>query len=116
MTIRAALFGGFTLILGVWLAAGYYFTRRIAELETRTATIRNRYTRAQDLLTTARTQVLLGSVYARDVLLDPDSASSGGYRQQMETAYAAANQALKQYEPVLDAPSERDRVERLRRV
>ena len=34
--------------------------------------INARYTRAQDLLTTVRGQVLMGSVYVRDALLDPN--------------------------------------------
>ena len=34
-TIKAALFLGFTLIGGIWLFAGYYFTARMAELEQR---------------------------------------------------------------------------------
>lgn len=114
VTIRAALFVGFGLTFGVWLAAGYYFTLRIEDLESRAASIGTSYVRAQDLLTTAREQLLLGSVYVRDALLDPDPASTTDYRQQAESAYAEAERALLQYVPVLDSPSDRERVSRLR--
>jgi signal transduction histidine kinase len=114
-TIKAALFLGFGLISGIWLFAGYYFADRMADLERRSAVINARYMRAQDLLTTARGQVLMGSVYVRDALLDPDPATAGNYRQQLEESYRAADEALQQYVPVVDAPAEQERIVRLRR-
>src|SRR5579864_5849879 len=79
ITIRAALFLGFGLTFGIWMFAGYYFTRRIGEVEGRAAAINARYMQAQDLLSTVRAQVLLGSVYVRDALLDPDPTTAGDY-------------------------------------
>ncbi|HEX6974723.1 MAG TPA: hypothetical protein VF147_09990, partial [Vicinamibacterales bacterium] len=70
-TIRAAVIAGFALVAGIWIFAGYYFTGRMAELERRSSDINARYTRAQDLLTAVRNDVLMGSVYVRDALLDP---------------------------------------------
>src|SRR3990172_2362646 len=84
LTIRAALLLGFGATFGIWLAAGYYFTRRISDIETRTAAINARYIQAQELLSTVRTQVLLGSVYVRDALLEPSSAAAG-YRDRIGT-------------------------------
>jgi hypothetical protein len=66
-------------------------------------------------LSTVRAQVILGSVYARDALLDPDSSSANEYRRQIETTYDAVDQALQAYVPVLDSAAERDRVDHLRR-
>ena len=114
-TIRVALFLGFGLVVGTWLFAGYYFTRRIAETERRAAVINSRYMRAQELLSTVRAQVLLGSVYVRDALLDPDPQSSPGYRHQLIETYDAVNAALGQYIPVLDTAADRDQALRLRR-
>ena len=112
--IRAALFLGFGLIVGIWLFAGYYFTRRIADVEQQSAAINSRYMHAQELLSTVRAQVLLGSVYVRDALLDPDPATDGDYRRRLEESYNAVDQALQQYVPVLDSREEREQVARLR--
>src|SRR4029079_11819281 len=90
--IRAALRLGFGLIVGVWLFAGYYFTRRVADVEQQAAAINARLTRAHDLLPTVRAQVLLGSVYVRDALLDPDPAAAGVYRRLFEDSYKSADQ------------------------
>ena len=43
VTIRTALLIGFGLTFGVWLFAGYYFTRRISDVEQRAAAINARY-------------------------------------------------------------------------
>jgi signal transduction histidine kinase len=115
LTIKAALFLGFGLTLGVWLFAGYYLTRRIGDVESRSAAINARYMQAQELLSTVRAQVLLGSVSVRDALLDPDPATVSGYRRQLEATYSTVTQALQQYVPVLDSSAERQRVGRLQR-
>jgi hypothetical protein len=112
--IRAPLFLGFGLIVGIWLFAGYYFTRRIADVERQAAAINARYMHAQELLSTVRSQVLLGSVYVRDALMDPDLTTAGDYRRRLEDSYRAVDQALQQYVPVLDSDSEREQVLRLR--
>jgi signal transduction histidine kinase len=113
-TVKAALFLGLALICVTWLSAGYYFTRRMAELQSRATAISERYMRGQELLTTVRSQVLVGSVYVRDALLDPDRNSADEYRLKLEDAYQTADQALQQYEPVLNIPAERDRILNLR--
>jgi signal transduction histidine kinase len=113
-TIKAALCIGLALICVTWVSAGYYFTRRMAELQTRATGISERYMRGQELLTTVRSQVLVGSVYVRDALLDPDRNSADEYRLKLEDAYQTADQALLQYEPVLNLPAERDQIQRLR--
>jgi signal transduction histidine kinase len=115
LTIRAALFLGFGLTFGIWLFVGFYFTRRIEDVERRAGAINARYMQAQDLLSTVRAQILLGSVYVRDALLDPDPTSPPSYRQRLEETYRSVGHALEQYVPVLDSPEERDRLARLRR-
>ena len=86
----------------------------MAELEARASTINSRYTTAQDRLTTVRNQVLMGSVFVRDALLDPNPAHAADYRRELEDAYRAADEALQQYQPVSDARAEADRIARLR--
>jgi signal transduction histidine kinase len=113
-TIRAAVFAGFGLVAGIWIFAGYYFTTRMAELERRSSDINARYTHAQDLLTTVRGHVLMGSVYVRDALLDPNPATADEYRRQLQDSYKSADEALKGYVPIVDVPGEQIRIDRLR--
>jgi signal transduction histidine kinase len=114
LTIKAALLLGFGLTFGLWLFAGYQFTRRMAEVEQEAAALNARYTHAQDLLSTVRAQVLLASVYVRDALLDPNPASAADDRRRLDDTYSAVDRALQQYVPVFDSPGERDHLERLR--
>ena len=113
--MRAAVFAGFGLVAGVWLFAGYYFSVRMAELEERSSAINARYTRAQELLTTVRGQVLMGSIYVRDALLDPNPSNADEYRRQLEESYRTADEVLQGYVPVVDVPGEQRRIARLRR-
>jgi signal transduction histidine kinase len=108
------MFVGFALIGGIWLSAGYFFTGRMAELGRRSAEINSRYTRAQDLLTAVRGHVLMGSVYVRDALLDPNPSTADEYRRQLEESYRNADDALQGYVPVIDVPGEQERIARLR--
>src|SRR3989338_2846682 len=62
LSIRAALAVGIAVTLGLWLFTGYTFTRRIDEVERRSTEVAARYTRAQELLSDVRTQVMLSSV------------------------------------------------------
>ncbi len=113
LTIKTVVLLGFALMVGLWTVSAFNLTRRIAATEADASNISERYKRAQDLLANVRAQVLLGSVYVRDALMDPDPKSTGSYRQQIEEAYQTAEQALQQYVPVLGTPDERDRVARL---
>jgi signal transduction histidine kinase len=113
LTIRAALLLAFGLTFGIWLFAGYYFAHRISEVERQAATINARYMQAQEILSTIRARVLLGSVYVRDALLDPDPASADEYRRQVEDTYRAVDESLRRYVAVLDSPAEREHVARL---
>jgi signal transduction histidine kinase len=112
LSIKSVLIVGFSVALGIWFAAGFHFTRRMKDAEARAGAINSRYMQAQELLSTVRAQVLLGSVYVRDALLDPNPSSTD-YRGQLEATYGAVNQALEQYVPILDSTAERERVGRL---
>lgn len=113
--MRSILLLGFGLTFGIWLLTGVYFSHRISEIESRAATVNGHYVQAQELLSTVRSQVLLASVYVRDALLDPDPTATARYKQRLEATNAAADRALSQYVPVLDAQTEADRVSRLQR-
>jgi signal transduction histidine kinase len=113
VTIKAALLLGFGLTFGLWVFVGSRFTQRITGVQREAAEINARYIHAQELLSTVRAQVLLGSVYVRDALLDPDPTTADSYRRQLQGTYRAAADALDQYVPVVDSPAEGERVARL---
>jgi signal transduction histidine kinase len=114
LTIKASLLLGFGLTFGLWLFAGYQFTRRMVTVQRDTAAINNRYIQAQERLSRIRAQVLLGSVYLRDALLDTKPASSEAHRRRLQEAYKTVDEALTEYQPLGDSPEERVRLERLK--
>ncbi len=66
-------------------------------------------------MSTVRAQVLLGSVYVRDALMDPSAESADTSLQRLEETSAAIDAALARYMPVFqDNPAERDRLAHLR--
>ncbi len=113
-SIRGALLIGFGLTVSVWLVAGVYFSGRIADLDERTSRIRERFVRAQELLSTARTHVLLSSVLLRDALLDSNPDTVDASREAVGRALDTASASLEAYMPILLSPDEQARVERLR--
>jgi signal transduction histidine kinase len=114
LTLRKALLLGFGVTFGVWLFAGFYFAHRITEVSRSSEALNARYMRAQELLSTLRAQVLLGSVYLRDALLDPNPSATD-YRGQIQEAYRTADEALRQYQPVEESTESRQRTLELRR-
>lgn len=112
--IRRALFVGFGLVFALWLGSGYDLVRRIAALEERTAATTNRSSRAEQLLSTVRVRVLLGSVYVRDALFDTSDEAAGYYREQLLQTRDQIDRALGEYVPVLDSQAERDQFAQLR--
>ena len=114
LSIRAALAFGIAVTLGLWLFTGYTFTRRIDEVERRSTEVAARYTRAQELLSDVRTQVMLSSVRVRDALLNPEAASLDGYRNQIHDIQRQIARALDDYQPVLGSAFEQAQVARMR--
>jgi len=113
LTIRAALLLGFGLTFGVWLYASYHFAHRMAEVEQRTAAINARYMQAQEQLSTIRSNVLMGSVYVRDALVEPNPATAADYRRRLNGTYRDIDEGLQRYVPVVDSPEERRHVAEL---
>jgi signal transduction histidine kinase len=107
LTVRSLLFVGFGSILLLWIVSGVDLVGRLIDANQRTTAINARLTRADDLVSAIRSEVLLASVGLRDALLDsPDNASF--YRDQLTKHRTAVTQALKQYEPIADSIGERE--------
>jgi signal transduction histidine kinase len=113
--MQAALAVGLLVTLALWLYTGYTFGRGLDEVERQAAAVAERYLRAQDLLSTVRTQVLVASVRVRDALLNPDPQALAGYREQVAANYDTLDRALTDYVPVLGSDPEHVAITRLRR-
>jgi signal transduction histidine kinase len=114
LSIRAAVFLGCGLILGLWLFAWMQLSARIGNAQSRAQGINVRYVKAQDTLSNIRARVLMASVAFRDALLDPDPTSIGHYKEQLEQTYTALDDLMRSYVPVSNSPAERDQFARLR--
>src|ERR1051325_2162254 len=67
---RAALATGFALVFALWLLWGYQLTRSLQNIEKCVASVHEQYVRGEQTLSKVRTNVLLGSIYLRDALID----------------------------------------------
>jgi signal transduction histidine kinase len=112
--IQRALFVGFGLVFAFWLVSGFDLVRRLAVVQERTSATIDRSSRAEQLLSTVRVRLLLGSVYVRDALFDASDEASGYYRDQLNQARDDIDRALDAYVPVVDSPAERDQFRQLR--
>jgi signal transduction histidine kinase len=114
LSIHTAVFLGFGLILGLWLFAWIQLSFRISEVQDRAAAITARYMNAQETLSSVRAQVLMASVTFRDALLDPERDNIVEHKRALDEAYAAVDELLERYVPVLNSPAEQEQFARLR--
>jgi signal transduction histidine kinase len=104
-TIPSLLPLGFGIVLVLWVASSYDFTRRLEEVEHRTAAITGRFVESEHTLSSIQVQVLLGSLYLRDAIADTPT-SDDYYREQLQQARARIDEALERYRPMLDSREE----------
>ncbi len=114
LSIRAAVFLGFGLVVGLWLFAWFQLSGRIQQAQTKAAEINTRYTAAQQVLADVRTQVLTASVVLRDVLLDSKGRNVDADRHQLEKIYSSIDALLRGYQPMSNSEAERSQFDRLR--
>ena len=114
LSIRTALAIGFCVTLGFWLYTGYAFTQRIDTVQREAAEVASRYTRAQDLLSTVRAQVLLNSLRMRDALMDPQPQVLAQSIEQIAASHRVVLMALADYEPVMGSSAESQQIARLK--
>jgi signal transduction histidine kinase len=100
----------------VWLASAFYFTARLADTQDRSTAIHARYARGQELLFAIRSQVLLGSIYVRDALIETGRPSNEAVQipDQLRRLQAQVAQELEQY-GAIDSTNEGPRRVRLER-
>jgi signal transduction histidine kinase len=111
-SVRVVLILGFTAIFALWLVWGYQLVQNLAHIQRNVESLRKDYVRGQQALSTVRTNVLLGSIYLRDALIDSAADRREYYRNELtrlrdeiETLLAAHLRYV--------SPAERDRWARL---
>ena len=106
-SIRNVLIAGFAVVFGLWVLSGYELVRRLAALEQRTTAEHEAALGGARLLTTIRTNVLLGSIFLRDAIIDNRSISADYYRQELNRIRREVERLLPDYLLDVTSPEER---------
>lgn len=114
LRIRGVLLVGFLTILALWLVFGYNLGQRLTDLESRSSTIHARVAQSDELLLTVAAEVLLGTVYVRDALIDTGAEATSFYRQELQNSRSEIERVLQEYLLHVDSAVERDHWTHLR--
>ncbi len=106
-TIRGALVAGFVAVFALWAFSAYDLVRGLTELEARVADARTSFIRGEQVLSTIRTSVLLGSVYLRDALVDTGSITRQYYRDELNQIREDIGVRVPAYAQDVHSPLER---------
>jgi two-component system sensor histidine kinase UhpB len=106
-TIRGALVAGFVAVFALWAFSAYDLVRSLGELEARVAAARTSFIRGEQVLSTIRTSVLLGSVYLRDALVDTGAITRQYYRDELNQIRQDIGARLPAYAQDVHSPLER---------
>jgi len=83
-SVRGALAFGFAMVFALWLLWGYQLVQDVTNIRERVAEVQQGYASGEQSLLRIRTNVLLGSIYLRDALIDAGAADRGYYRTELE--------------------------------
>lgn len=108
-TIRGALVAGFAVVFGLWVLSGYELVRRLNDVETRTAAEQQAALRGERVLSLVRTNVLLGSIYLRDALIDNRMTTREAYERELNELRGEIDAALPVY--LVEVASEDERAQ-----
>ena len=110
---RVALATGFAVVFALWLLWGYQLGRSLQNIEKSVSSVHEQYVRGEQTLSRVRTNVLLGSIYLRDALIDSAPENRDGYRAELARLREANEQALTAYLPEVESAAEREHWARL---
>ncbi|HEY7189041.1 MAG TPA: histidine kinase [Vicinamibacterales bacterium] len=82
-SIGFALLLGFSAIFGLWLTWVYQLVQNFGHIQRNVETLQQNYIRGEEALSLVRTNVLLGSIYLRDALIDSTPARREYYRGEL---------------------------------
>ena len=111
--IRAALLAGFAIVFALWLLWGFQLVRSLQEIEQNAIDVHQSYVRGEQTLSKIRTNVLLGSIYLRDALIDGATVRRDAYRAELVHLRTEAEQLLADYLPEVSSQDEREHWTRL---
>src|SRR5262245_21702704 len=83
-SIRSVIVFGFLVVFGLWVFSGVELIRRVTAVQSREATSRVAYGRAEQMLLMVRTNVLLGSIYLRDAIIEQDPVRRQQHRAELQ--------------------------------
>jgi len=110
---HVALVTGFAIVFALWLAWGYQLTRSLERIEEHNARMYDAHMRGEQTLMKVRTNVLLGSIYLRDAIIDSATPHHLYYREELARLRDEVEQALRSYLPDVTSSVERDHWVRL---
>ena len=111
-SVRLALLLGFTVVFTLWLVWAYQLVQNLEHIQRNVENLQRTYTRGEEALSLVRTNVLLGSIYLRDALIDSTSSRRDYYRDELTRLRDDIEMRLATY--LRDVPSaEREAWERL---
>jgi signal transduction histidine kinase len=113
-SVRAALAFGFAVVFALWLLWGYQLVRDVTDIRQRVEEVQEGYALGEQTLLRIRTNVLLGSIYLRDALIDAASSDRGYYRAELERLRTEGEGVLRDYLPRVRDQVERAEWQRLR--
>ena len=83
-SIKGVIVFGFLVVFGLWVFSGFELIRRVSDVQSREASSRLAYGRAEQILLMVRTNVLLGSIYLRDAIIEQDTARRQQHRPELQ--------------------------------
>jgi len=107
-SVRVALVLGFAVVFALWLIGSYQLLQNFTHIEGNVESLQRDYVRGEQTLSRVRTNVLLGSIYLRDALIDGASARREYYRQELNRLQDEIDALLAAYTRDM-APAERAR-------
>ena len=112
-SVRAALLAGFAVVFALWLLWGYQLVRGLRQIEQNDTEAHEAYVRGEQTLSKIRTNVLLGSIYLRDALIDGATIRRESYRGELMRLRSEVEAMLASYVPAVSSQDERDHWARL---
>ena len=110
---QMALAAGFAIVFALWLAWGYQLIRGLERIEADSVRMHDAHVRGEQILLKLRTNVLLGSIYLRDAIIDAGSPRREYYRQELSRLREETDHSLRSYMPEVTSSDERDHWVRL---
>jgi signal transduction histidine kinase len=106
-TVLGGLVAGFAVVFALWFLSGYELVRRLGEVEARVAQTHADFSRNERTLSTVRTNILLGSIYLRDALIDTSGVTRQYYRDELTQIRSEIERLVPAYVLEVQSPLER---------